>query len=62
MIRTTHIILAVHNPKMQEYQIVIMNGKLSTTINCKYKIKRLINLDHKIYILFEEGGMFLMDV
>lgn len=61
MLRTTHIILAVFNPKIDQCQIIILNGKSSSSIYCRYTIKRLINFDHKIYVIFEEGGMYLMD-
>lgn len=62
MIRATYLVLAVYDHVNKEYIVYIFNSKIVFSVSLdQQKVKRLICQDDKIYVVFEAGGMYLLD-
>lgn len=62
MIKSTYIVLCAYDIKSKEYIVYIFNSKTVLPLQFIQPIKRLICIDHHIYTIFTNGGMFEIDV
>lgn len=61
MIKTATIVLAVRDLRTFEDLIFMFNSKTVSVTELDRKVKRLVSQDQKVYVIFENGGIFFLD-